>query len=265
MNRPLPLSNKKVLVPRGADHAKSFSRLIEKHGGIPVEIPLISFRPVGMDETLQHILAKINSYDWIVFTSNVTVDTFLSFCQEGSYAKLPKIAAIGDRTGLFLKERGFNTDFIPSKYVAEVFAEEFLAHINNGCRVLIPKGNLAREHIANMLRKQGHTVDEIVVYETYLPEESKMKLNEMLLKRELDILMFTSPSTVNHFIEAVGEKELKELANRCVVACIGPVTEKRLNSLGIEVHASPGQYTVEDMVNSTIDYLESIDKTDKME
>ncbi|WP_053367298.1 uroporphyrinogen-III synthase [Bacillus sp. FJAT-27245] len=264
MKPPLPLSNKKVLVPRGAGHAKSFSRLIEKHGGIPVEIPLLSFRPIGMDETLQQMLAKIETYDWIVFTSNVTVDTFLSFYQQGSFGKLPRIAAIGDRTAFFLKERGYETEFIPSKYVAEVFADEFIAHINKGCRVLIPKGNLAREHIANMLRKHGHIADEIVVYETYLPEESKVKLKEMLSKRALDILMFTSPSTVDHFIEAVGEAELKELANRCVVACIGPVTEKRLTSLGIPVHASPDQYTVEDMVNSTIAYLESIEKRDKM-
>ncbi|RDU36288.1 uroporphyrinogen-III synthase [Neobacillus piezotolerans] len=264
MNRPLPLSNKKVLVPRGASQAKPFSRLIEKHGGIPVEIPLLSFRPVRMDETLHHMLATVEEYDWIVFTSNVTVETFLSFYGDRKRPRLPKIAVIGERTGLFLKERGFETDFIPSKYVAEVFAEEFIAHINKGCRVLIPKGNLAREHIANMLRKHGSIADEIVVYETYLPEESKQKLNEMLSKGELDILMFTSPSTVDHFIEATGEKGLKELAARCVVACIGPVTEKRLKSLGIPVHASPDQYTVEDMVNSTLEYLESLNKQDKM-
>lgn len=264
MNRPLPLSNKKVLVPRGAGQAKSFSRLIEKHGGIPVEIPLISFRPVRMDETQRQMLAKVETYDWIVFTSNVTVETFLSFYGDGKPPRLPKIAVIGERTGLFLKERGYESDFIPSKYVAEVFAEEFIAHINEGSRVLIPKGNLAREHIAKELRKHGSIVDEMVVYETYLPEESKRKLNTMLSKRELDILMFTSPSTVDHFIEATGKERLKELAGRCIVGCIGPVTEKRLTSLGIAVQASPDQYTVEHMVNSTIEYLESLDKKDKM-
>ncbi|WP_059171303.1 uroporphyrinogen-III synthase [Bacillus sp. FJAT-27445] len=264
MKRPLPLSNKKVLIPRGASQAKPFSRLIEKHGGIPVEIPLLSFRPVGMDDSLKKVLASVDTYDWIVFTSNVTVETFLSFFSNGKPEKLPQIAVIGERTGRFLKEKGFEPDFIPSKYVAEVFADEFIAHIKQGSKVLIPKGNLAREHIAKMLKLHGSIAEEIVVYETYMPEDSKTKLKEMLPKGELDVLMFTSPSTVDHFIEVAGESGFRELANRCVVACIGPVTQKRLQSLGVTVHVSPGQYTVEDMLNSTIDYLESIQKKDKM-
>ncbi|RHW40658.1 uroporphyrinogen-III synthase [Neobacillus notoginsengisoli] len=264
MNRRLPLSDKKVLVPRGASQAKSFSRLIEKHGGIPVEIPLISFKPVALNDSLFEVIEKLETYDWIVFTSNVTVETFLSFFPEGLPVKLPRIAAIGDRTGHFLKEKGYEAEFIPSKYVAEVFAEEFIAYINKGSRVLIPKGNLAREHISKELKEHGSFVDEIIVYETCMPEESKKKLLGMLEKRELDVLMFTSPSTIGHFVETAGEERLKELADRCVVACIGPVTLKKLQSLGIPVHACPDQYTVEHMVNSTIEYLESIDKKDKL-
>lgn len=264
MTTPLPLSNKKVLVPRGAGQAKSFSRLIEKHGGIPVEIPLISFKPAVLDGSLMDVLGKLETYDWIIFTSNVTVETFLSFLPEDKRSALPKIAVIGERTGQFLRERGYEPEFIPSKYVAEIFAAEFIAQIKKGTRVLIPKGNLAREHIANQLKEHGSLADEAIVYQTYMPDESKQKLREMLEKRELDILMFTSPSTVDHFIEAAGENGLLEQARHCTVACIGPVTFKKLQSLGIPVHACPEQYTVEHMVESTIEYLESIHKNDKL-
>ncbi len=41
-----PLKNKKILVPRGKGQAKPFSDLVKKNGGIPIEIPLIAFRPI---------------------------------------------------------------------------------------------------------------------------------------------------------------------------------------------------------------------------
>ncbi|ALC89773.1 uroporphyrinogen-III synthase [Bacillus sp. FJAT-18017] len=258
MITPEPLAGKQVLIPRGAGQAKSFSRLIEKYGGIPVEIPLISFKPISLDGNLKQVLNSLESYDWIVFTSNTTVETFLSFFPEGLPAHLPKVAAIGDRTGILLEKKGLGPHFVPSKYVAEVFAEEFIANINPGSRVLIPKGNLAREHIAMTIRENGSYADEIVVYETVLPEPSKLKLKKALTGGGLDILMFTSPSTVNHFMEAVEEYGLRDEADRCIVACIGPVTHQRLLEFGFTVHASPEQYTVADMVESTIEYLESV-------
>ncbi|OCA91277.1 uroporphyrinogen-III synthase [Bacillus sp. FJAT-27225] len=253
-----PLSGKKVLIPRGANQAKSFSRLIEKYGGIPVEIPLLSFKPISLDDHLKQVLNSLESYDWIVFTSNTTVETFLSFFPEGLPDAMPKVAAIGERTGILLEKKGLGPHFVPTKYVAEVFAEEFITHIRPGSRVLIPKGNLAREHIAMTIRENGSFADEIVVYETYLPEGSKLKLKNALAEDGLDILMFTSPSTVNHFMEAVVEYGLREQADRCIVSCIGPVTHERLLEFGFTVHASPEQYTVADMVETTIDYLESV-------
>jgi len=79
MLKPLGLVDKKVLVPRGAGQAKSFSQLVEKYGGISIEIPLIAFRPIELTKELQTAMNEINTYDWIVFTSNVTVETFFSF------------------------------------------------------------------------------------------------------------------------------------------------------------------------------------------
>lgn len=249
-----PLLDKKVLVPRGKDQAASFSRLVEKYGGIPVEIPLIAFRPIQKNQRLSACLEKLDTYDWIIFTSNVTVETFFSFV-EGE-ALLPKIAVIGKKTAKVLNERGLPVAFVPSAYVAEVFVDEFLPRVGRGSRVLIPKGNLAREYIADSLSKAGAIVDEVVIYETYLPEESKAKLVEMLKGGELDILTFTSPSTVDHLMEVVSACGLESRLKESIIGCIGPVTEKRLREYGLPVHAAPEEYTVEEMIKSTIAYLE---------
>lgn len=250
-----PLLDKKVLVPRGKGQAASFSRLVAKYGGIPVEIPLIAFRPIQKNQRLSECLEKLGTYDWIIFTSNVTVETFFSFLGEVR-PDFPKIGVIGKKTAKVLNELGFPVDFVPSAYVAEVFVEEFLPIVSPGSRVLIPKGNLAREYIADSLTEAGAIVDEVVIYETYMPAESRAKLVGMLDGGELDILTFTSPSTVDHFMEVVSANGLETRLEPCIIGCIGPITENRLREYGLPVHAAPEEYTVEEMIKSTIAYLE---------
>jgi uroporphyrinogen-III synthase len=128
--------------------------------------------------------------------------------------------------------------------------------VPSGSTVLIPKGNLAREYISASLSNHGVLVDEIVIYETYMPEDSREKLAKMLAEDEIDILMFTSPSTVDHFMSVVKEYQLESHIERCVISCIGPVTEKKLRAFGLPVHVSPTEYTVKEMIVSTIEYLE---------
>lgn len=255
MIKPLPLLNKKVLVPRGKKQAKPFSQLVEKYGGIPIEIPLIAFRPIHADGSLLQLLKSIDTYDWIIFTSNVTVETLLSFYNKQELALFPKIAVIGERTQKVLNENGLKVSFLPSEYVAEAFAAEFAPYVKEGDRILIPKGNLARDVIAESLRKKGAAVDEAIVYETYMPEDSRVLLSEKLAKKDLDILLFTSPSTVEHFMDVVKENKLGDLIEECLIGCIGPVTKEKIQSYGLLVHAAPEVYTVEEMLKSMIAYL----------
>ncbi|WP_413308437.1 uroporphyrinogen-III synthase [Bacillus sp. 1P10SD] len=257
MIQSLPLLDKKILVPRGENQAKSFSQLVEREGGIPIEIPLIAFRPIEKVDRLQDSLKALDTYDWIIFTSNVTVETFFSFYKKVELDEgFPKIAVIGKKTAECLAEKGLTAAFVPSAYVAEVFVEEFLPYIQSGMRVLLPKGNLAREFISSALSEAGATVDEIVIYETYLPDESREKLARMLADEQLDILLFTSPSTVDHLMEVVKDYGLETQLNKCIIGCIGPVTEKKLVEHGLTVHASPEEYTVREMIKSIIAYLD---------
>lgn len=257
MNNSLPLLEKKVLIPRGEKQAKSFSQLVEKYGGIPVEIPLLAFRPITLNDELDAMLQKVDTYDWIIFTSNVTVETFFSHFNMAADTGFPKIAVIGKKTAETLASYGLKPSFMPAEYVAESFAEEFAPLVGAGTKVLIPKGNLAREYIATRLGEAGAQVDEIVIYETYMPPESRSKLASMMKTGELDILMFTSPSTVDHLMDVVSAYHLEEQLKKCIISCIGPVSEKRVRAYGLPVHASPKEYTVEEMIKSTIAFLEN--------
>jgi uroporphyrinogen-III synthase len=248
------LQNKTVMIPRGKAHAKSFSELVASNGGIPVEIPLIAFQPVAASEKLLKTLANLHTYDWIIFTSNVTVETFYSFLKKGQ-ALLPKIAVIGEKTKEVLVDMGETVDFVPEEYVAEGFIDEFLPHVNQGERILIPKGNLARDYISAALKEKGAIVDEIIIYETFMPDESRGKLVKMLSEESLDILTFTSPSTIDHFMKIVEENQLRDKLEHCIVACIGPVSKRKAEQRGLKVHAMPEKYTVEEMLKSVANFI----------
>jgi uroporphyrinogen-III synthase len=254
MITPLPLQNKKVLVPRETKHAKSFSEMVHKYGGTPVEIPLLAFKPIGLTTEIQRVIHNLNQYDWIVFTSNVTVDTFFSFSKE-VITPFPKIATIGTKTAKELVERGLYVEFIPTEFVAETFVTEFLPLVQEGTRVLIPKGNLARSFISEGLKRIGAIVDEVIVYETYFPLESKSVLTQSIMQHELDVIPFTSPSTVDHFMEVIRENGLSDELSTFTFACIGPVAKKRAESYGLNVKIVPPVYTVEEMVKSIANYI----------
>jgi len=255
MNEDAPLKGKKVLVPRSREQAKSFSKLVKGYGGIPVEIPLLDFVPVKVSDEIRSILDRLDSFDWIIFTSNVTVDTFLSFITDRQKAEMPKIAVIGKKTRDCLHHLGLSVDFTPKEYVAEGFVEEFLPFVKKGMNILIPKGNLARSYISSSLREKGANVEEVIIYQTVFPDESKVLIKEALMEDRLDVLTFTSPSTMDHFMETVKEYNLYPKLSNCIIGCIGPVTRQRIESFGLKVHCEPEEYTTDEMLKSISDFI----------
>lgn len=252
MKRTSPLDGMNVLVPRGKKEAQSFSALIRSYGGMPVEIPLIAFEPLR-DIALFQAHKEIHTYDWVIFTSKTAVDAFFENCSLSS--PFPKIAVIGEKTKKLLADKGLKVQFVPGEYVAEGFVEDFLPLVEKGMKVLIPKGNLARDYIAASLSEKGANVDEIIVYKTVFPRESISLLRDQLSGKGLDILPFTSPSTVDHFMGAVKELGFLNAVKDSVVGCIGPVTKERAEAYGLQVHAVPEEYTVHSMLKSISRYL----------
>lgn len=249
-----PLQGRRVLIPRGKQYARTFSDIVRQYGGKPVEIPLLAFRPTQDATEIKSILGRITDYDWLVFTSITVVETFFSFMPDMGGVKA-SIAAIGEKTEKALCKKGIQVHFRPSEYVAEGFVKDFLPLVHSGERVLIPKGNLARDVIASLLREKGVIVDEVIIYETFFPEESRELLLDTLKSEGVDILSFTSPSTVDHFMSVVNEHGLQDNIRNCIIACIGPIAKKRAEMYGLKVDVMPETYTVPQMVQSIISFL----------
>ncbi|MBE7125730.1 uroporphyrinogen-III synthase [Bacillus mycoides] len=236
------LAGKTVLITRAQHQAKQMSVAVKERSGIPLEIPLLRMEGTSHRQ-IQHIGGQLHSYDWVIFTSKNGVAFFLDSLRK----KLPgpiKIAAVGVKTKLELEKRGYQVEFVPTAFVAETFAEEFLKELSGNERILFPKGNLARDVIPVKLREFGVFLDELIVYGTKVNVEKKQELITALKLGEVNIITFTSPSTVDSFVRLLEGTNWREWTKKCTIACIGPITEKEANLYFPHVIV-PKEYTVE--------------------
>ena len=251
----LPLKDYRILITRGKEQSNRYKAAIEHYGGIPMIVPLLDFKlPTNLSE-VEAVIHHISNYDWLVLTSQNGVRFFFELVEKyGVLVTLPKIAVIGKKTEMKLIQYGYKADFIPHEFVAENFVDEFLPQLHTDSRVLFAKGNLARTIIADGIKSVGASCDEVIVYETVLPNESVPKLVHVLQAQEVDVITFTSPSTIHHFMQIVEQYQLHPLLERIIIACIGPITKKAALQYHLKVDICPSEYTTEAMLQELMTY-----------
>lgn len=244
------LLGKKCLIMRDVSQANSLIKGIRALGGIPFLVPLISFRKKVLTSDEIETINNLTRFNWIVFTSQNGVKFFMKHLTERNimFPKHIKVAAIGKKTKQCLQEFHISPSFVPNKFTGDVLGLEMKEVINKNEKICIVKGNLARDAAGCELRKFGADVHEIISYETYLPEESKKQLLQTLTEHRMDILIFTSPSTVDHFMGILKEYQKEDIFKEIWIACIGPVTKKALRKFNLPVHICPEVYTTDQLL-----------------
>jgi uroporphyrinogen III methyltransferase / synthase len=90
----------------------------------------------------------------------------------------------------------------------------------------------------------GARVDERAVYRIRAATERASSLREALEQRAVDVVTFTSSSTVRNFAALWTSDELRSLMDGVTVACIGPITRATASALGLKTHVMPTEYTI---------------------
>jgi uroporphyrinogen III methyltransferase/synthase len=102
----------------------------------------------------------------------------------------------------------------------------------------------------------GAEVEVVAVYRTVKPRGGSKKLKKLLAEGRIDVIAFTSSSTVNHFAELLKTENLKKLLQGVAIACIGPVTARTAKEWALEVQVQPKQYTIPDLTRAIAEYYE---------
>jgi uroporphyrinogen III methyltransferase/synthase len=118
---------------------------------------------------------------------------------------------------------------------------------------------VARDVLPRALTARGAHVDVVEAYRTILPATGLASDTWRLLEqRAIDVVTFTSPSTVANFARLTGEANLSQLLREAVVACIGPITADTVRSYGLTPMIVPREYTIPALARAIVGYFSSI-------
>ena len=237
-----PLFGKRILITRARSQASKLSAMLSALGAKCIEIPAIKIvSPSDNYQAVDMSFEQINKYDFIIFTSENGVKHFfdrlkLKNLDTRSLANA-KIAAIGSATSTELSNHGINADFVPTEFRAEALVELLKSKVD-GKKVLIPRAEEAREVLPQELINFGANVEVVPVYRTISAIEGAINLED------IDLITFTSSSTVKNLVNAIGAETLKNIKT----AAIGPITAETLKTFGIEIGIVAEEYTIDGLV-----------------
>ncbi len=244
-----PLAGRRIAVTRPPGQAGALIEGLSQLGAEAVSTPTIRIADPPDISALRSAVARLDSYDWLVFTSANGVERFWLELEAGDRESLPDgmlVAAIGPATAEALEARGSQPQVVPEEYVAEAVADALVAFGDlAGRRVLLPRAGGARQVLPERLRAAGAEVDEVIAYESQPDPEGILRLREALERDAVDMITFTAASTVRHWVELSGSE-----LGRARVAVIGPITAHAARAAGLRVDVEAREYTVAGLVEA---------------
>jgi uroporphyrinogen-III synthase len=252
------LKGRRIVVTRASEQAPELVERLTELGAVVVQCPAITIAPLQNYAALDEAIGRLAEYDWVIFTSAngvaALVERMSTLGIDLGELRSRRIAAIGPATTAALEKSGCEPDFVPHVYVAEAIVEQI--GTVDGCRVLLPRADIAREALAEGLRAGGAHVAEVSAYRT-LPGSGAATLVRLLREAPVDAVTFTSSSTVRYTIEGMIEaglarEEASSLLNHTSVVCIGPITEATARGLGLNVAAVAAEYTTAGLVEALL-------------
>lgn len=253
-----PLLGKKIVVTRAREQASDLVSMLSEMGADCLECPTIKVIPPDDQSPLEKAIENLPSYDWLVFTSVNGVKFFFEklFKKGLDVRALSNVrtACIGPATAERLLGFGVNSDIIPKSYRAESVVDAFQEMNMEGKKVLLPRALEARPVLPVELSKMGAIVDEITTYRTEIVKDSARLLIDALKQKTVDLVTFTSSSTVKNFKTLLSNENFEELMSGVKIASIGPITSETAGELGFDVQISAASYTIPGLCDSILSY-----------
>jgi uroporphyrinogen-III synthase len=274
----LPLQGRRILVTRAREQASVLSDQVRALGAEPLEFPTIRIVPPREWEPLDHALARLfandteehSYYSWLIFTSANGVIFCCERIKQLGYdtqsLQHVRIAAIGPATAAALRRYGLSADLVPDAYIAESVAqaliEESKRHSEtlNDKHILLPRAAEARDILITLLQEAGAQVDEIAAYRTLPVAKNDAQGHEILqrlLADQIDLITFTSSSTVRNFVRWLQSVEAgKVMMHQTRIACIGPITARTARECGLKVDIEAQTFTITGLIEAIVAFYQ---------
>jgi len=246
------LFGKKILVTRAREQASVLTDGLAKLGADCIEAPAIKIVPPESYGELDDAIAHLKEYHWLIFTSANGVEYFfarMAVAGLDTRAIAAKVAAIGSQTADKLKSYGITADSIPAEFRAEGIVEALADYIKPGMKILIPRALVARDLLPEKLTELGANVKVAPAYRTVAGDTNGQELAAKLEQGAIELVTFTSSSTVTNLLELLGENGA-QLVAKAKVACIGPITAETCLAHDIKPDVIAEEYTIKGLIEA---------------
>ena len=244
---PTPLRGRQIVVTRPRAQAAAFVERLTRAGAEVISCPTIEIVPPASWQPLDEAIGRLDTFDWIVFTSVNGVSKFFDrlsgLGRTRDEVRRARLAAVGPQTAEAVVQCGLTVEVMPDEFRAEAVAEAMITAGVSGGRVLLPRAAGAREILASLLRDAGAVVEEVVSYEAVPAQTDVSAVRGLLAAGSVDLVTFTSSSTVRTFLMLLGEDALRMLRGT-TIGCIGPITAATAVAAGLQVTIQPAAYTI---------------------
>ncbi len=238
-----PLGELKIGVSRPEKKASKLAGKLADLGAEVVLLPSIYSVAEEDSDILKSTFEKIDSYEWIAFTSPTAVEFFfeklIGYGKDSRCLSGTKFAVVGKGTHNKLLSYGIISDLMPETFTGEALGKLMSdKHITG--TVLIPRSKIGGSELLNALDAGNIKYEDVAIYDTKYQNAN----NIVSYTEDIDMMAFTSASTVKSFVE--NNKNIDFAKVKAV--CIGTETAKEATNHGMEIFVSP-RATIDEMVN----------------
>ncbi|QHS51013.1 uroporphyrinogen-III synthase [Edaphobacter sp. 12200R-103] len=249
----LSLANRRVMVTRTKAGSSELSEHLRSAGASVEIVPTIEIIPPVSYGPLDDALAKLDTFDWLVFTSANAVDVFAA--RRPAAISPGNVAVIGPSTGRAIERLGISVTLQPARYVAEDLAES-LAPLVSGRQVLLIRAAVARDVLPQALEDAGAILTVVEAYRNRVPTSSVSLIRKMFASagQAPDVITFTSASTARNLMDLLDRAGV-QLPSGILLASIGPITSRVMVELGLKPDIEAGEATLSALAEAICHYF----------
>jgi len=225
--------------------AEAATAILQDLGVEPLSDPMLAVEPT--DATPREDAA------YTVFTSKTGVE----LASEVGWKPEGAVVAIGTATADALRAHGYTVDRVPEEYSSAGLVDA-LGDAVAGEPVEVARSDHGSAVLTDGLNSAGAYVHETVLYRLIRPKTAGDSA-AVAAEGGLAGACFTSSLTVEHFLDAAGDRGIRRAAidglNEAVVGAIGEPTRETAEANGIEVDVVPTTAEFEALAEAVVDRL----------
>lgn len=220
-----------------------------------INFPTIEIVSTNLTSEEEEKIKTAENYDYLIFTSANGVRHFIQH-YDSNFSNLSKtkVVAIGRKTASLLINNNIDVDLIPQNSSSESIAELLTENLVCERSILVPGSTLSKPDLCNSLETKGAMVDFVAIYDNKIPSNIPEDVNNYVKEGNIDMFVFTSPSTFHNFISIFEIDNIQNYFSDKVIAVIGPVTKEVIEKENLIVRIIPSKYNLDSLTDEIINY-----------